>query len=269
MNTSARLRRTWQASSAIAKVTFQEILRDKVLYNILVCAVLLVVLSVVAARLSFVRQDRLLTNFGLTGLTLSCALIAIFTGAAMVAREYERRTVFVALARPISRLQFVLGKYLGLAGVIFVNWLGLLTALGFLGGMAAPGGLGQLVNSTVAAAVVLVLAQSWVLGALSVFLSTFSTTSLAVMITIGLSLVGLNVSQLRLLAAKVESPVSAALLHAVSNVIPNLEYFNLGTKVSYGLPVDGIAFLGSLAYAVCLIGLLMLGSGALIQRREQ
>lgn len=262
------LKRTAQVAGAVARVTFQEILRDKVLYNILVCAVLLVALGLLAARLSFVRQDRLLTNFGLTGLSISCGLIAIFTGASMLAREFERRTVFVALARPISRLQFVLGKYLGLAAVILVNWLGLTLMLAILAAIGVPEGIPTMFNGTVLAAVFLILLQSWVLGALSVFFSTFSTTSLAVMYTLGLTLVGMNISQLRLIGAKVDSPPITALIHLISNFLPNLEYFNLGMKVSYGLPIDAAMFMGSLAYGVCLILILMLVAGLLIQKRE-
>lgn len=261
-------RRNLQVVVAVGRVTFQEILRDKVLYNILVCALLLMGMSLLAARLSFVRADRLMVNFGLTALSISCAMIGVFTGAAMLAREFDRRTVFVALARPVSRLQFVVGKYVGLAGVIVVNWLGLSALLAGLAALAVPGGLGAVATPILGAAAVLTLAQSLLLGALSVFFSTFSTTSLAVIFSLGLTLVGTNISQLRVLAAKTESAAFSELLRAACAVLPNLEFFSLGTQVTYGLPVDLVAFGGSLAYAFVFISLLMVAAGLLLRGRE-
>src|SRR5690242_7867937 len=100
----------WTVTSAVSRVTFFEIIRDKVLYNIILCAFLLFGVGFLASRLMILDQQRVVLNFGVSALSISCTMIGTFTGAAMLAREFDRRTIFVALSRPISRFQFVLGK---------------------------------------------------------------------------------------------------------------------------------------------------------------
>jgi hypothetical protein len=54
----------------------------------------------------------------------------------------------------------------------------------------------------------------------------------------------------------------------VSVVVPNFEHYNLGFKVTYGLPVAA-SFVGlGLAYAAVWCLLLLLAAGWLIERRE-
>lgn len=259
--------RVHRVAYAVARVTFLEIIRDKVLYNILLCAGLLFGLSFLASRLSFIRQDRIVLDFGISALGISCAILAVFTGATLIGKEFDRRTIFVALSRPISRHQFVLGKFLGLSGVIFLNWL-LLTAV--LYGMlfqASVDGV-RLATLTLVSAQLLVLFQCIMLAALTVLFSCFTTASLAVIFSIGLYAVGNNISQLRILASKLEDPFFEVLLKGGSQLIPNLEYFNLGFHVSYGLPVETGYVLGSIGYAGAVIALCLLASGLLLQKRE-
>src|SRR3954451_1759967 len=91
---------------AIAKVTFTEILRDKILYNVLFCAFLLFGMGLLTSRLTFIRPERVVLDFGLSAVNISCTMIAVFIGAGMIGREFERRTVHLALSHPISRAQF-------------------------------------------------------------------------------------------------------------------------------------------------------------------
>src|ERR1700688_738458 len=82
-------------------VTFREIIRDKILYNILVVSVLLLGLGFLASKMTFVRPDRVVLDFGVSAVGISSVAIAILIGAGMVNRELERRTIFLALSRPI------------------------------------------------------------------------------------------------------------------------------------------------------------------------
>ncbi|MEO7162097.1 MAG: hypothetical protein ABI041_04185, partial [Bdellovibrionia bacterium] len=80
---------TVAVTRAVGWVTFLEIIRDKVLYNIILCAGLLLSVGFLASRLTFIRPERVILNFGLTGVTLSCAMIAIFTGAGLLSKEFD------------------------------------------------------------------------------------------------------------------------------------------------------------------------------------
>jgi ABC-type transport system involved in multi-copper enzyme maturation permease subunit len=253
---------------AVARVTFMEILRDKVLYNTVVITALLFAVGVLASRLTFIRPDRIILDFGLTGIALSNGLLSVMIGSAMVAREFERRTILVALTKPITRFQFLLGKFAGLKAVLMLNSLLLSVAyLGILKMLGQPGAVSPF-TATLGSALFLLALQSLVLAALAIFFSSFSTTSLSVMMTIGVYLVGINTSQIRILALKQESPFAKSAISAVTWFFPNFEHFNLGFKVTYGLPVlPSFVALGA-AYATVWCLLLMLMAGWLIQRRE-
>lgn len=257
-----------RAPLSVARVTFQEIIRDKVLYNILLCAALLMGIAFLAAKLSVTRHERIILDFGLTAVSLSSAAIAIFTGSSLIGREFDRRTIFVALSRPISRFQFVFGKFLGLAGVLAVNWL--LLSLSYLGILGFTGWdmFLEILTFALVWALVLVLMQSVVLASLAFLFSSFTTTSLSAILTVGFFLVGNNISQIRLLAVKSRDAFSSTVLIWVSNLLPNLEHFNLGLKVSYGLPVTWNYIVLAVVYGLTVICVALFATGLLINRRE-
>ncbi len=248
---------------AIARVTFQEIILDKVLYNLLLVAFLLVGVSYLASQLTFIGQDRVVLDFGLTAIGISCGIIGVFQGGSMLAKEFERRTIFVALARPISRGQFITGKFLGLVTVLILNAL-LLSATELVLYLS----MGGTPVKTTYFAFVFLAVQSCVLAAFAVFFSSFTTTSIAVMLTIGVFLIGTNVDPLRqVIEKRPENTLKPFLLFLVG-LIPNLSHFNLGFLVTYGLPLEkGFAEM-SFAYALIWIVPLIFITGKLLDRRE-
>jgi Cu-processing system permease protein len=259
--------RTWSVVRAIAKVTFLEVLRDKILYNILICAVLLFSVGFLASHLTFIRPERVTLDFGMLVLNLSCSMIAIFTGASLIGREFERRTIYVTLSRPISRTQFVLGKFLGLAWVIVLNWamLGLANLILIL---ASGGNSGDVLSPAFFCGVVLILFQGMVLAGISILFSTFSTTSLSATLTIGFYLIGNSISEIRAVADRVNGVIGATLLRALAALLPNLQYFSLGNRVTYGLPVSPQFMATSMLYGVFLVAAVLALACLTIRGRE-
>jgi hypothetical protein len=82
----------------------------------------------VASRLTFIRPERVILDLGLSAVALSCGMIAVFVGSGVLIKEYERRTVYLALVRPITRRQFIVGKFLGMGAVLLANWFLLVVA---------------------------------------------------------------------------------------------------------------------------------------------
>jgi Cu-processing system permease protein len=169
---------------ALSKVTLRELLRDKLLYNTLLISFILLVVALLAAQVSIVRQDRILVDFGLTGLWLSNVVIAVLTGAAMIGKELDRRTISVILSRPISRHQFLIGKYLGLSWILVLNWL-LLSGVFFLMVFVFASDAQMLWSKTLILSVFFALFQSLLLSAVAVFFSSFASTTVAVLLTTG------------------------------------------------------------------------------------
>lgn len=249
---------------AIARVTFQEIILDKVLYNFLMFAFLLIGVSYLASQLTFVGQDRVVLDFGMSAINLSCGVIAIFQGGAMLAREFDRRTIFVALARPISRTQFIFGKFLGLVLVLFMNWL-LLSLTELLLFVS----LGGVVTRTILFGMFFLWIQSCFLAAFTVFFSSFTTTSIAVMMSIAVYLIGNNVEPLRQVLEKAKEAWLKTVFLPLVDLIPNLSHFNLGFVVTYDLSLENQFIWKSLVYAILWIVPLVFFAGKLLDRREE
>src|SRR5579884_1478409 len=106
---------------SIARHTFKQSVRDKVLYNLIVFAFLLIGASILFGKISVDIQRIILVNLGLSAISIFGLLIAIFIGVSLVWREIDRRTLYNILSKPVARWEFVLGKYLGLLLTLLVN----------------------------------------------------------------------------------------------------------------------------------------------------
>lgn len=247
----------------IAGVTFTEIVRDKVLYNAILCVVLLLGAGFLASRLTFTRPERIVLDFGLSACSLSILFISILFGATLLPREFDRRTALVALSKPVTRFEFVVGKFSGLSVVIAVN--ALILSAAFLLTLFLSGGT---LPAVLLVALFFAMIQGMMAGAVALLFSTFSTTSLSVVLSLGVYLIGINVSQLRYIASKVKSPAVAWMIEAVAWAMPNFESFGLGTKVTYGLSVSPAFCVAATAYGAAVVVVVVSAAGVILGKRE-
>src|SRR5512132_4068757 len=108
---------------AIARNTFREAVRDRVLYNLVLFVLLLSVGAVFLGAASASQDAKIIVDFGLSAILLFGAFIAIFVGVGLVWKEIERRTLYAIFSKPVGRGEFLLGKYLGLCLTLAVNVL--------------------------------------------------------------------------------------------------------------------------------------------------
>ena len=111
----------WRRVVAIARNAFREAVRDRVLYNLVVFALLLIGGAVFLGELSAGQEAKIIVDLGLSATLLFGMFIAVFVGVGLVYKEIERRTLYAILSKPVSRGEFLLGKYLGLCLTLFVN----------------------------------------------------------------------------------------------------------------------------------------------------
>src|SRR5512142_1692058 len=105
----------------IAANTFREAVRDRVLYNLIAFALLLSGAAIFVGQISIEIEKLVVINLGLTAVSLFGVVIAIFVGIGLVSKEIEKRTLYTVLSRPVRRWEFIVGKFLGLAGTLVVN----------------------------------------------------------------------------------------------------------------------------------------------------
>jgi Cu-processing system permease protein len=271
MNNTRKCPNSFTVVRAVGWVTFLEVLRDKILYNILLIAALLLSVGVLASKLTFIHPERVVLDFGLTSVVFSCGAVAVFSGAGLLSREVERRTILMALSRPISRIQFIVGKFCGMVWILKLNWVLLsiayLLILGFTTSGLDQGWMSEF-SPILGVALVLILLQSLLMASMAVFFSTFSTTSLSAILCLGFFLIGNNITQIRFVADKATSPITQKFLRVLATVLPNFEYFSLGTRVTYGLPVHWQAVGWTVLYGVSLVAFFLAAGGFLVRSRE-
>jgi ABC-type transport system involved in multi-copper enzyme maturation permease subunit len=252
-----------QSVMAVAKNTFRETIRDKILYNLVFFALLLMGSSVLLGTLTIGEQARIVKDLGLAAINLVAIIIAIFLGVGLVSREIERRTIYTILARPITRIQFVLGRYIGLAGIVTVNiviMFAMFLATIWLSGFPTHAALFQ--------AVQLILVESLVVIAIALLFSTFSSATLSASMTIGLYIVGHLTSDLKVIAEKSASQVAKAVMTGLYYMCPNLEVLNIKGQAASGVSLAIETQVLATGYGVLYAGLLLLAACLIFQRRE-
>ena len=247
----------------IAKNTFREIIRDRILYGIVVFALLLFGLSLALGQLSYAEQARISADFGFAGIQLGASILAVFIGSTLVAREIEKQTVLTLLARPVSRTQFLLGKFFGLSLVVATVIAGLAAVLA---------GLLVLLELKIGGAFFIALAgvmlEALLLIAIALFFGSFSRPTMTVVFTASFYLIGHWISSLGFLLEKNSSPGFKFLAEVLANAVPDLEKFNWRSAPIYDLAVSSHEIFGSVAYAFGWVLLLLALTSFIFRRRD-
>jgi ABC-type transport system involved in multi-copper enzyme maturation permease subunit len=203
---------------AIARNTFREASRDKILYALLFFAILMIGSAIALGQLSLHEEARLVRDVGLGGIALFSVLIAIFVGSSLVYKELDRKTVFTIIPKPLHRYEFILGKFLGMMMVLTIM-VGIMTAtlaaLLALQGSGLDGALGK--------AVLLLYVEVLVITAVALLFSAFSTPFLSAFFTLGIFVLGRAMPDIQAISHKLGS--AGALLRVIAFVVPDLHLF--------------------------------------------
>jgi len=247
-----------------------------VLYNLVFFAVLLIASSYLLGQLTAGQDVKIIKDLGLAATAVFGLFIAIFIGIGLVSKEVERRSIYALLAKPISRPQFIVGKYAGLVLTLAVNvavmTVALYAVVGYLTYLAppelraawdAPG-----VDPHLLKAIVLIFVELMIVTAVALLFSTFSTPLLSAALTFGLYVVGHFNADLRNFDRIVESRPAIWLARGVYHVVPDLSAFDVKTQVVHGLPVPAGYLLATIGYGVLYIAALLIVSVVIFSRRD-
>jgi len=108
---------------AIAVNTFKEAVRNRILYILLVFALIIMASSGIVGELTISARDRIIKDLGIASINFFGLLIAIFVGIGLVYNELDKKTIYTIVTKPIDRHQFLIGKYMGLLLTIYINVL--------------------------------------------------------------------------------------------------------------------------------------------------
>ncbi len=240
--------------AAIAANTVRDAIRSRVLYILVFFAVVMIGTSVLLATLSYVERERILQDVGFGAIRFFGAAIAIFMGVGLIHREVERRTIYTILSKPVTRAQFLAGKYLGLVATLWLQ-LAIMVAAFVLVSLATGAPLGQ----SHAVALGLVAVELAVVVAFATLFSSFATPFLAACYSVGLYLVGHLTRDLRSLGATADSEAVQEATRWIHRAFPDLSALNRGIEAVHGLPIPlpEVGYSLGMGVAWCLFFLLV------------
>ena len=253
------------ASLAIASTTFREARRNKVFYSIFFFAVVIILGSFIFTNLTISAFDRVLRDVGTGVIDFFGALLAIFLGIGLVSREVDKKTVYTVVTKPIRRWEFILGKFLGLAGVLLVS-LGVMF-LSFLVVLYTFSTTRPTLEPLLLY-FLLALTQLSVVVAFAILMSTFTGSALAAFATVGLYLIGHFSPDLYYFGLKTKSVAVKWLVSAIYYVVPNLDRFSLAHQITYDQHVKVYAAALTILYGLLYVAAFLLAAVVAFERRD-
>ncbi|MGR3300890.1 MAG: hypothetical protein ACUZ8I_00155 [Candidatus Scalindua sp.] len=185
--------------------SFKEIVRQPFYYVILFSGCLIMLLSFAFTFFAFGEEAKMIRDMGISTITISGLLIGCLSSSVLIANEFEGQTVLAVLCKPIARIHYILGKYLGI----------------------------------VLAATVLILSQGLVLE-IALIINKYNKISSGLSDVSGLidyvCLLGIYFSLLQILILTVISLVLSLYLNTVANLTICLLFFIFCHTISYILP---------------------------------
>jgi len=260
----------------VAGAVFKESVRDRVPYSMVMFAVLMMAASYLISQLTAGQDLKIIKDLGLAAMSIFGLLIAVFIGIGLVSKEVEKKSVFGLLTKPVTRTQFIVGKYLGLVMTLVAN-LAVMTVAYYLvlyymeitatdvlkSGWPAPA-----TDPRLLVAIVLIVAELALVTAVALFFSTFSSPLLSALLTLGLWVAGHFNNDLRQFENVMDAPAAAWVARGLYYVLPNLAPFDVKAEVVYGMPVAASHVGFTLVYAVVYISLLLTAAMAIFRRRD-
>ncbi|HEY2351295.1 MAG TPA: ABC transporter permease [Candidatus Acidoferrum sp.] len=250
----------------VALNTFREAVRDRVLYNLVFFALVMMAAAILVGQISIGIEQIVIISLGLSAISIIGLLIAVFIGVGLVSKEIDKRTLYALLAKPLRRWEFLAGKFAGLVLTLTVNTAAMAAGL-FLALYYVKHSL-QRADLVVLVAVYFILLKLALVVALAMLFSCFTSPLLAILFTAGLYVAGLFVHAMRGLQGGLMSPALAAVLRAVSYVLPNFENFDVMGAAAHGRAIPGALIAQNTAYAALYCALTLGVAAAIFSQRN-
>ena len=255
---------------------FKESVRDKILYNLVVFAVLLISVSYLIGELTAGQDVKIIKDLGLASISIFGLLIAIFIGIGLVWKEVEKRSIYALLPKPMRRQEFLLGKYFGLALTLVIN-IAVMTAafyamLAYLqaetpenvrASWASPA-----TDPAMLKAIALIMIELLLVTAIALFFSTFSSPFLSAMLTLAVWVIGHFNQDLRDFGATISSPVAASLARGLYYVVPNFAAFDVKLQAVHAQPIPFSYLALTSLYGITYVAFVLVGGLIIFSKRD-
>jgi len=244
--------------AAVAVFTFRELVRSKLLFVWLISVVVLLGLAFLLSILSYGDILNIFMDLGLVGMEVSGLMVLILSLAVTYTTEMDQKAIYLQLAKPVTRGEYLLGRILGffLLNALVVLGMGMVVVglVLFLGGAPVP--------PLFYDCVVFLLMEMLVLTVVGLTFQMIATSMVGVVVYSFFTIfLGHLTGEIQWLLGKELAPATKFALQLVYVALPNLEVYNLKDRMYdptmvLGLPQWEEVVLYTIAYSffVFLIG---------------
>ncbi len=262
---------------AIAKITFLEGLRSRLFYGLFVLALLLFSSTYTLSYLFPRDVVKVATDLALGTASFVGLILTLFLGTQLIAKDLEKRTIQMVLARAVSRPEYVIGKFSGLS-LIIVSSIIMLSGFASLAVWSVDyltsDQYGTVHWPLFLLSLMMITLMLVVLASIIFLFSSFASSSfLALGLTLVVYLIGQSIEELKhFLESGAEgidiSPVFLKMVQVAYYIFPNLAAFDFKTQAAHGLAVSPAVIAWSSLYGIFYIGVMITLAAWIFRRRE-
>lgn len=263
---------------SVATITFKEGVRNRALYGIGVLALLLCGANILISGMVMREVGKVAVDVGLATTGFAGLLLLLFVTINQFASDLDQKTLYMILARPISRTNYLLGKYLGMLLLISVAMLILsfaLVATIALVRLGSPDYFDRISWALIGLALIMNSFQLFLLCAISFFFASFASTSfMTLILTLVTYFIGHGLAAVKKILLSADqigiqvSTFTVKMISVATWIFPNLALFDIRAQAAHGLWPSWAYIAGSATYAIVYIIMVLLAAVLIFRRRE-
>ncbi|TVQ44180.1 MAG: ABC transporter permease [Gloeocapsa sp. DLM2.Bin57] len=254
------LMRIW----SIAANGFREVIRDRIFYFVGFFSLVLVIALRLLPEISVGTDKKIFVDLGLAAIEALTVIVAVFIGTNLINKEIEKRTILVLIAKPISRVEFILGKHLGLSAVLWVLVAAMtLVYLILLNWAQIPHPLPSILVS-----LGFLCLQLSLLTAVAIAFGVFTSSILATLLSLGVYLMGQISRDILALGKLSDNATLERLTKFIYLFLPDLSRLNLKNEAVYNILPSPPELLANVIYAICYTIFLLVFAMLIFSKRQ-
>jgi Cu-processing system permease protein len=262
----------------IALTTFKEGIRNRALYGIFLIALLLLGANILFSNMFMRELGKVAVDLALSTTSFAGLLLVLFVGINLMAKDLDKRTIYMVLSRPISRPQYIFGKFLGIlflisATIVFFSVFCLMS-VGIVK-LAYPDYFARFSLGLVLLAIMFIWLSLIVLSALSFLFASFTSSSfITLSLTVIAYIIGQSLSGVKDIVDAPQtfgmtvSPITVKMVHVAYYLFPNLSLFDIKLQAAHGIAIPASYIAWTILYGA-VYTFLAVGVAAVIFRKKE
>ncbi len=262
----------------IAFITFKEGVRNRALYGILLLALLLLMVNFLISDMIMQEVGKVSVDFALSAVSLSGLLLVLFVGINLISKDLDKRTIYMVLSRPVSRSQYIVGKFFGMV-LLIVTTVAMLSVFAVSSVLVIKSMNADYFHRfslpLIFQAVFFTMLMLILLCAVSFLFSSFTSTSfITLVLTVIVYIIGQSLTDVKALVEAPQivgikvSPVTVKVVQAAYYIFPNLSFFDIKSQAAHGISLPLASSMWIILYGVIYASLCITAAALIFRKKE-